>query len=353
MGTAYTGEGIVHKYGELMEESRKTIFLKCLPTHSLSQALNDLAIYFVKRGHAVDRFMNPGHVDKTDAIFVKELSLLILQASHPISFEPVDLGGRHKVFCFYDVYHQEHLFQQHGEVGNLLKEGKSSFEKSLVALREAKAIHDEWEVANIQRMDWERLTEITEELKDEIFGTIELAKEAHISHRIVGSLSAGKAHDFIPSITKRMRRRLLIKGLPGTGKSTMMRALGEEAEKRGIDVLYGWCGLDPASIDLVLFPELSICLFDATKPHAYDAESPRDELVDIVSLCAEDEKIEKEIEDIRYRYQEKIADAGGYMQTAMKAQNSARVQMDRTLNIEEFEGKLKSLYALIKAMDGN
>ncbi|ARD48724.1 hypothetical protein [Sporosarcina sp. P33] len=351
MGTAYTGQGVQHKYKELLAESKKTIFLKCLPTHSLSQVLNDLAVYFVNRGYAVDRFMNPGHVDKTDALFIKELELFILQASHPVSFEPTDLGSRHKVFCFYDVYHQDQLLHRHDEVSRLIKEEGSRFEKSLSLLQKAKAIHDEWEAVNIARMDWARHEEIIEEVKQEIFGTIELAKPAHISHRIVGSLSAGSAHDFIPSITKRVKRRLLIKGLPGTGKSTMMRALGDEAKRRGVDVLYGWCGLDPASIDLVLFPELSVCVFDSTQPHAYDAESPRDELVDIVPLCAEDEQSEKLIEDIRHRYQKAIGEAGKNMQLAVQAQNTARIQMDRALNIELFEKKLQGLYAFIKELE--
>ncbi len=35
--------------------------------------------------------------------------------------------------------------------------------------------------------------------------------------------------------------------------------------------------LDPAGIDLVLFPELSICFLDATKPHEYDPELKGDE----------------------------------------------------------------------------
>lgn len=351
MGTAYTGQGVQHKYEELLEESKKTIFLKCLPTHSLSKVLNDLANYFINRGYNVDRFMNPGHVDKTDALFIKGLKLFILQASYPISFEPTDLGKRHKVFCFYDIYHQDQLLGRHDEVDAFLKEEKIHFGKSLRSLKQAKAIHDEWEAVNIARMDWARHEEIIEELKQEIFGTIGLAKSAHFSHRIIGSLSSGSAHDFIPSITKRTKRRYLIKGLPGTGKSTMMRALGDEAQRRGVDVLYGWCGLDPDSIDLVLFPELSICLFDSTKPHAYDADSPRDVLVDIVPLCAEDEEAEKQIDDIRTRYQSVIGEAGSQMQLAVRSQNNARIQMDRTLNVEVFEKKLKSLYAFIKEFE--
>lgn len=351
MGTAYTGGGIRHKYDELLEESKKTVFLKCLPTHALSQVLNDLAVYFVNKGQTVDRFMNPGYVDKTDAIFVKELSLFILQASHPISFEPTDIGERHNVFCFYEVYDQAQLSSGQEEISRLLKEEKVSFLQAMTALKEAKSIHDEWEMVNIQRMDWKRHEELTDELKATLFGSIELAKPAHTSHRIVGSLSAGSAHDFIPSITKRLKHRLLIKGLPGTGKSTMMRALGSEAQRRGIDVLYGWCGLDPSSIDLVVFPELSIGLFDATKPHAYDPESPRDELVDIVPMCAEDEHLEKQIDSIRERYQKTISTAGSHMQRVVKSQNNVRIQLDRALNIELFEKKLQDLYALIKTME--
>ncbi|WP_156890568.1 hypothetical protein [Sporosarcina ureae] len=351
MGTAYTGQGVQHKYEELLAESKKTIFLKCLPTHSLSQVLNDLVVYFVNKGYSVDKFMNPGHVDKTDALFVTELELLILQASHPVSFEPTDLGKRQKVFSFYDVYHQDQLLGQHNEVSVLSTEEKTHIGQALKELKNAKAIHDEWEAVNIARMDWPRHEEITEELKREIFGTIELTKTAHVSHRIVGSLSAGSAHDFIPSITKHAKRRFLIKGLPGTGKSTMMRALGDEAQRRGLDVLYGWCGLDAKSIDLVLFPELSVCLFDSTQPHAYDAESPRDELVDIVPLCAEDDDAEKQIDEIRHRYRAVIGEAGKQMQAAVQAQNSARIQMDRALNVEVFEKKVQDLYAFIHAFE--
>ena len=154
MGTAYTGQGVQHKYEELLAESKKTIFLKGLPTHFLSQVLNDLAVYFVNRGYSVDRFMNPEHVDKTDALFVKGLELFILQASHPVSFEPTDLGKRHKVFCFYDVYHQDQLLGRHDEVSVLLKkEERTHFGQSLKELKRAKAIHDEWEAVNIARMD--------------------------------------------------------------------------------------------------------------------------------------------------------------------------------------------------------
>ena len=64
-----------------------------------------------------------------------------------------------------------------------------------------------------------------------------------------------------------LEKRLFIKGYPGTGKSSMMKKLANEALKRGYDVQLVWCGLDANSIDMVILPELSFCIFDSTEPH--------------------------------------------------------------------------------------
>lgn len=347
MNCAYTGEGIQHKHHELLEQSAHAVFLKCLPTHSLSKLLQDTAADFCQLGCHVECFMNPAAPGKTEALYVREFDLFILQASQPAAFEPDD-AGRQRVFCFYDIYDENKLHKHRDEVEERLKEERLSRAKALASLKQAKAIHDEWEQANIGRMDWQLHQAVIAELKAELFASIQLAKKAAVSHRIVGSLSADGAHDFIPSITKGIERRLLIKGLAGTGKSTMMRALGQEAEKRGIDVLYGWCGLDPSSIDLVSFPELSICLFDATKPHAYDPESPRDELMDLVPLCREDEKTEERINEISRRYKNAIGGAGEHIRAASSAQNAVKALMDSAIDAEKFEQKTQAFHSFIE-----
>ena len=172
---------------------------------------------------------------------------------------------------------------------------------------------------------------------------MKLNKNALVSHRLIGSMTSGGAHDFIPSITSRAKRRYLIKGLPGTGKSTLMKALGSEAEKRGLDVLYGWCRLDPSGIDLVMFPELSVCFFGTTKPHEYNPERPGDEILDLVHMCADDSAADEKIESISTTYREKILDAQGYMQSYAQAENLMKVTMDSAIISTVFERKSKIL----------
>ena len=222
--------------------------MKSPPTNALSVLLNETAMHYIKRGFDIDKFMNPIQPEKVDAIFVKGPNLLFIQASHPVSLEPSDLGGKHRVVSFYDMYDEEKLRAQNELIVEKNTEAEVSLTKALQVLSEALVIHDDWERVNIERMMWDLHEQTVASLKEELFGTIVLNKNSTASHRLIGSLTSEGARDFIPSITKRMERRILIKGLPGTGKSTLMRALGELAEERGFDVIYGWCGLDPRGV---------------------------------------------------------------------------------------------------------
>ncbi len=343
MGTAYTGLGIAHKYEALIASATETVFLKCPPTTALSTLLNDTAMHYIKRGYDVDKLMSPTQPDETDAIFVKELNRLYLQASHPVALEPTNLGGHHRVISFYDIYDEHKLQAQNKDITAYLSTAEEALEKTLQSLAEAKKIHDEWEEINIERMIWQIHEELIDSLKEELFSTIVLNKQSEVSHRLVGSLTSGGAVDYISTITNRMGRRLLIKGLAGTGKSTIMRALGKEAECRGFDVLYGWCGLDPTGVDLVLFPELSVCLFDATKPHEYGIEREGDEIVDLIEMCADSEEAERLIEAIEKVYREKILDATGYMQAYAQAEKQVKILMDGAIKEAVFEEKSKKL----------
>ena len=60
---------------------------------------------------------------------------------------------------------------------------------------------------------------------------------------------------------------IVLKGGPGVGKSTMMKAIGAAAEKRGLDVEYIRCSGDPDSLDAVQIPQLKTAAVDGTAPH--------------------------------------------------------------------------------------
>ena len=51
-------------------------------------------------------------------------------------------------------------------------------------------------------------------------------------------------------------RIIIVKGGPGTGKSTFISAIGETFAQQGYDLEYQHCSLDPQSYDAVVVPAL-------------------------------------------------------------------------------------------------
>lgn len=68
----------------------------------------------------------------------------------------------------------------------------------------------------------------------------------------------------------------IIKGGPGTGKSTFMRSVAMEAQGRGYPTECFLCGSDPSSLDAVTVRkgDRTVCVIDGTSPHAYDSRFP-------------------------------------------------------------------------------
>ena len=64
----------------------------------------------------------------------------------------------------------------------------------------------------------------------------------------------------------------IIKGGPGTGKSSLMKKLADAFPDEDKDIYY--CSADPDSLDSVVFKKSKVTFVDGTAPHVFDAEYP-------------------------------------------------------------------------------
>lgn len=60
----------------------------------------------------------------------------------------------------------------------------------------------------------------------------------------------------------------ILKGGPGTGKSTLMKTAARTALENGVVPQLVYCPSDPDCLDAVVFPELKVCIADGTPPQA-------------------------------------------------------------------------------------
>jgi hypothetical protein len=70
------------------------------------------------------------------------------------------------------------------------------------------------------------------------------------------------------------RRIFCIKGGPGTGKSTLMKKIGEYYLNKGYDIEFHHCSSDNNSLDGVVIKKLNVVLLDGTSPHVVDPINP-------------------------------------------------------------------------------
>ncbi len=66
----------------------------------------------------------------------------------------------------------------------------------------------------------------------------------------------------------------IIKGGPGTGKSTFMKRIADEFEKRDFYTERVYCSSDPSSLDALIVPQRSFSICDGTAPHVMEPRFP-------------------------------------------------------------------------------
>lgn len=89
-----------------------------------------------------------------------------------------------------------------------------------------------------------------------------------------GGNTARGFHNLFPSNLSGLDRLYILKGGPGTGKSTLMKAVGEKWNNEGYDIEYIHCASDNGSIDGVIIRELGIGIVDGTSPHVIEPKAP-------------------------------------------------------------------------------
>ncbi len=94
-------------------------------------------------------------------------------------------------------------------------------------------------------------------------------------------------------------RAYLIKSGPGTGKSSLMRRVYQRLSEMGIEAEVICCSSDPSSLDGVVFPQLRMCILDATAPHVVE---PRfwgavEQIVPL-AVCVDEERLHEQAAEV-------------------------------------------------------
>lgn len=314
-----TARGFYSLYEECLEGLDRIFILKGGPGTGKSTVMKDIGTKWVEKGFDIEFLHCSSDNNSIDGVIIPSLKVGVVDGTAPHVIEPKAPGAVEEYVNLGEAWDSEKLALQKSRIIDLTKQISTAFNTAYSNFVEALKIHDDWEKIYIESMDFNEANKLTEKLVESFFESMSLNKKASIKHRFLGAATPKGAIDFVPNLTEDIPKRFFLKGRPGSGKSTMLKKIAKEGEERGFDVEIYHCGFDPYSLDMLIFRELGIAIFDSTAPHEYFPSRQGDEIIDLygtVIKAGTDEIFANKIEVYANNYKQKMSEAISYLAEA-------------------------------------
>lgn len=304
-----TCRGFYSLYDSNLAGLERLFILKGGPGTGKSTFMKSIGKEWTEKGFDIELLHCSSDNNSIDGIIIPALGVGIVDGTAPHVIEPSAPGAIEEYVNLGEAWDTASLRDKKDTIQKLTSQIRESFKGAYAGFGEALKIHDDWEKIYIGSMDFEKANHLTSKLITQFFGKINLNKKALIKDRFLGAATPKGAVDFVPNLTEDIPKRYFIKGRPGSGKSTLLKKLASAAEERGIDTEVYHCGFDPHSLDMVIFRELGIAIFDSTAPHEYFPSRDGDEIIDMYETLiapGTDEIFADEIAKIALDYKNKM-----------------------------------------------
>ncbi len=268
-----------------------------------TQLMKAIAGHFDMLGKTVECIISPFDITMYDAVIIREFGVAVADSDIYSVGTPIDTDE----FLSFNRLEADLSY-----IDELNQKSKSALSDMYSQYALAKKIHDEWENIYVSNTDYSLLSSYTDGVISRFTEIPFVKNNAPRCERFFGASTQDGSVNYIDSVTEGLKMRYFIKGRPGTGKSTFLKRLDSAMRLKGYETQVYYCSFDKNSLDMVLVPELSFCVFDSTSPHELFPQRDGDCVLDFYTesgLSGTDEKFSKQLELIKNKYSFRISEA--------------------------------------------
>ncbi|MCR4401765.1 MAG: PRK06851 family protein [Firmicutes bacterium] len=287
---ANTPDGFFSFYDHVIRpDANKVVIVKGGPGVGKSTLMRKIGQRFVDMGYDVEFLCCSSDNDSLDGVTVQDLGLALIDGTAPHVVDPKNPGAVDEIMNLGEFWDEKALRACKREIMEANAEVSRHFQRAFRYLKEAKIIHDDWEACSVEALDIGCTNCMAEAVKRDVFGDMPVSPAPGRARRLFASAFSpdGPVHH-LRTIVDRLPRRYIVTGEPGTGKSTLVRKVGDAAIERGLDVEFYHCPLDPSKVDHVVIPSLGVALVSSAWPHAFDSSKELDRTVEMNAALDEE-----------------------------------------------------------------
>lgn len=273
-----TSQGFYSFYDNIIAPDANKIFvIKGGPGVGKSTLMYKIAIELLSKGYDVEFLRCSSDPSSLDGVYFPTLDIALIDGTAPHIVDPKNPGVVDEIVHLGDFWDENKLRKNKQ---NVLEDNKKIAKYYKIAysyLQEAKTIHDRIESYYTDSVNFALVNRKIDEIANDTFSSKllnlknnELAKQRHM---FINAITPEGFVSETANLLNNVKTLYVLKGEPGTGKSTLCTRIAILAQQKGFATELYHCPIDPNKLDALLIPELQIAIINASPPHSYNLKT--------------------------------------------------------------------------------
>lgn len=332
LASSNTGQGYSSFLPALINELNKVYILKGAPGSGRSTFIRQVGLALATKGYETDFFVSPFNASSLEGVIFPQLGLGVVNGDLECKIEARYPGIAGEVINLGEHWDREQLVEHQQEIRDLVNEIQKHVELSRGLLKEASRVKEGLKSFWVTGLNLERVEALVTRLVTEILDRIPTER-----HYFGSTLSPQGFVSYIDQLSGSCACRYVLQGPPGSGKSTVLLALGERALARGCQVEFYHDGLNPDSLNMIIMTSLGVAVVDASGLTL--TARPGDIIID-TRECIESEPedfFEHEINEAQRRLDALVEEASAVLSKAEFCRKRLQKIYSRAMDFSEIE----------------
>ncbi|MHB8170596.1 MAG: PRK06851 family protein [Thermincolia bacterium] len=269
-----TGYGFFSLYEHLIKPDANRIFvIKGGPGVGKSTFMRHIGEQMAEKGYDVEFHCCSSDNGSLDGVVIPSLKIALVDGTAPHIVDPKNPGAVDEIIHLGDFWNEaqmraakENVLKSNARVGRLFKIAYHS-------LAEAKTVINEWESYISEAQNWAKVNEITFTILrgiNKMVAQPNYQAFTHSRHLFASAISPKGPQTHFPNILQGITKLYSLKGLPGSGKSTLINKVATLCQDAGLFTEIYHRPIDPHKLDGVLIPELNLAVVNSGLPFTFE-----------------------------------------------------------------------------------
>ncbi len=277
-----TPNGFFSYYDYILPKDATRIFvIKGGPGVGKSTFMESIAADMVELGYDVEIHHCSSDNESVDGVVFPAIGVGIVDGTWPHVVDPKIPGAVDEIIWLGEFWDEYAVRSAKQGILAAQKGVESVFRRAYRFLRAAQTVYEDWEDANTESLDVGQTNILADGILSSNFGHIPVARTPGSERKLFASaITPDGMVNYLNTIVAPCRKRYVIQGDPGTGKSFLLEKVKRIAIERGFFTETYYCPLHPQKVEHVVIKDLGLALTKSIMPHEY-IPGPNDIIVDM------------------------------------------------------------------------